>query len=147
MPSRPFPIAPPGSLLKGAKTSSPEERTKTSIGKQKKNGRDRDEKHLAALRRCPCLACGADHGCDAAHIRMASAEHSKPLTGIGTRPNDFFATSLCHRCHMVQHSTGEKSFWSGLGIDPLVIAKALYAVSPDIDKMRVVAFECHMKVK
>lgn len=120
-----FPPAAPGSLFKCASVKP---------RKVKDGQRVRDEKHLAAIRKLPCCACGIDPGGEAAHIRMTRA--GKPITGIGLKPSDEFCLPLCHDEHMQQHAQGEVLFWEQVGIDPLRMAANLFALSPDIDKMR-----------
>jgi hypothetical protein len=97
--------------------------------------REKNPKHLAAIRLLPCVACCSPPPCEAAHIRMRSPEHGKISTGIGSKPSDRWSLSLCHRCHMDQHSRGEKFWWEMQGIDPIPIAIKLYAVSGDIAAM------------
>lgn len=142
------PIAPPGSLLKGAKGALVE--AAAAVGRMKrepkskrehksKPKRERDGKHLAAVRRCPCLSCDAEPAGEAAHLRLTIA--GKVITGTGTKPGDRWALPLCHTCHMRQHAEGERPFWAALGLDPLAIATELYAASPDVGAMRAIAFK------
>lgn len=145
MATRPFPVAAPGSLLKGFKSGSSEKpieeapkkkSMKSSEGKQKKASRERNEAHLALIRQCPCVACGREPS-EAAHIRQAAP--GKPPIGMGMKPDDKFTVPLCHRCHMRQHEVGEKPFFEAQGIDPLLMAAALFSKSPDLLAMRKIA--------
>lgn len=130
------PRAPFGSLLKQPGAS------KKRKAKSTRSARDLDDAHLAAVRRCPCLSCDNDPAGEAAHVRMSAP--GKPVTGIGVKPHDRYTLPLCSTCHTrspeAQHNVGEVAFWSDLGIDPLVICERLYAVSPDVPKMREVIF-------
>lgn len=96
-----------------------------------------DAKHLAAVRRLPCMIC-RQSPCDAAHIRMSDWLHEKSHTGRGQKPDDKWSVPLCHRCHMDQHTRGERVWWEAQRIDPIAVAIELYAVSPDIEAMTAV---------
>jgi hypothetical protein len=133
------PIAPPGSLLKGAE------------GKKRKGHRDKgqvdahpeDPKYLALLRRCPCLSCDNDPAKVAAHVRMTRV--GKPITGAGLKPGDRWALPLCAGCHTdnpkAQHKVGEVLFWQHLGIDPLPLCQRLHRAAPDVQAMRTIVFQ------
>ncbi len=92
----------------------------------------KDEKHLALIRRCQCLACLAEPA-EAAHIRYADPSRNKPMTGMGLKPADRWAVPLCPSCHRdgpgAQHSMGERVFWEGHRIDPLEVAIELFRIS------------------
>lgn len=124
------PPAAPGSLFKQA---APVRKKKLQMGRQP---RERDEAHLAALRRCQCLSCGLDAGCEAAHVRMNRGKGTGG--GIGMKPHDKNAVGLCVGCHRQQHAEGEQIFWDAIDIDPLTVAQQLYSVSPDIAMMRAI---------
>lgn len=138
------PVAAFGSLLKGS--TVPRERVGKPIAKRAKPAkaeRGTDARHLAAVRRCPCLSCDNDPAGEAAHVRMTRA--GKPIAGTGNKPADRWALPLCRACHTAdkaaQHRVGEVAFWSALGLDPLAIAARLYADSPDVPAMRAVIFK------
>lgn len=126
MAGRVSPIAPYGSLLKGAIPAK---------GKSKTKEIERAPDHLALIRQCPCLSCGAER-CDAAHVRMSDGPTKQNATG--KKPPDSYTVPLCHKCHMEQHRVGEKAFWQKLDIDPLAIARKLAKVSPDLERMRTI---------
>lgn len=134
MTARLSPIAAPGSLFKRIR---PELRRR-----RKQANREHDDRHLAAVRRCPCLACDQDPAGEAAHLRIGAPD--KPLAGIGRKPDDRWALPLCPDCHArapgAQHRIGEVPFWTALGLDPLAIAARLFAVSPDVPAMRAIVF-------
>ena len=125
------PRAPFGSLLKSG--AEPGRKRKPAEASQ-----SRDAKHLAAVRRLPCLSCDIDPAGVAAHLRMSLP--GKPNPGVGRKPDDCDTVPLCPHCHTdgpaAQHNVGEANFWEGLKLDPYSIAKSLYAVSPDVPKMR-----------
>jgi len=139
------PIAPFGSLLKGASREPVTKPARPNAARSAKaaKGRDLDPKHLAAVRRCPCLSCDSDPAGEAAHVRMTRA--GKPIAGTGAKPADRWSLPLCPKCHTkdkaAQHRVGEPAFWSALGLDPLKIAADLYSVSPDIEAMRAVTLK------
>lgn len=94
-------------------------------------GRERDNGHLAFVRRLPC-ACGCLRTpCDAAHVRYADLTRGKTATGMAVKPSDKWTVPLTRACHEEQHGTNERAFWASKGIDPLDLAERLYAVSGD----------------
>jgi hypothetical protein len=97
--------------------------------------RGRDPRHLELIRQAYCLACPSWDTCDAAHVRYHDMAAGKEQTGIGRKPDDRWVVPLCHRCHMTQHSRGERIWWQEKGIDPVRVARLLYAASPNFDKM------------
>lgn len=91
--------------------------------------------HLAFVRALPCIISGR-RPVDAAHVRLASRLHGKPLTGIGVKPDDRWTLPLHHELHMAQHAfpDGELAFWRHHGVrDPLVVCMRLWEVSGDVD--------------
>lgn len=92
-----------------------------------------DPAHLAYVRTLPCLICGSPWT-EAAHIRAASLPHGKRYTGKAEKPSDCWAVPLCSHHHREQHSTSELAWWASYGLDPFVIAIALYAARPGADK-------------
>ncbi len=127
-------LAKPGELL-----NKQTRRPKEPMGG--KRPRERDEQHLALIRQCDCLCCGYDGrlpGIEAAHVRLANAALGKGKAGISEKPSDRWTVPLCRDCHASQHSCGEQYFWAGVGINPILVASALHAVSPDLEQMRKV---------
>lgn len=113
-----------GSMLKGAKP-----------GHEPAPKRVAEPKHLVWIRGLPCIAGGKGR-VQAAHLRMASAKHGKPITGTGVRPDDKWATPLSKEAHDRQHVVGEPVFWAELGIDPFDLCLELHAVSGDVPKAK-----------
>jgi hypothetical protein len=74
--------------------------------------RQTDPGYLKWLReqRCAC-GCFQPPPCDAAHLRAASHKHAKPMTGMGTKPDDCWALPLKHAHHMNQHQHGNELDW------------------------------------
>lgn len=122
-------IAPIGSLLKHPRAAR----------KPARSPRVRDEGYLALIRKLPCLSCGMVPS-EAAHVRQASSMHGKPVTGMGTKPDDRWTLPLCQEHHAEQHREGELSFWYRLNISPCILADELFRASPDIERMRAVVF-------
>lgn len=123
MASRIANLAPPGSLLKVHRQPEPRKPTRTP--------RERDEKHLAAIRLLPCLNCEAAGPSEAAHVQMTSAAMGKRPGGMGQKRDDRWTLPLCARCHTEQHRIGEAAFWHEAGINPILAAHALWIASPD----------------
>lgn len=100
-------------------------------GPGQRQPRERDNRHLAFIRRLSCAACGRGGPCDAAHLRAGDITIGKRHTGKAEKPSDRWTAPLCRDCHSIQHSGAELTFWSALGIDPFDLCQALYAVSGD----------------
>ena len=81
--------------------------------KQKRASRWRSQAHLSFVRKHACSNCGSMSGIEAAHVRLGSH------TGMGQKPDDFRAVSLCRDCHRAQH-TGEETFWKGRDVEALI---------------------------
>lgn len=61
---------------------------------------------------------------EVAHVRIGSG------AGMGQKPDDWNTVSLCHDCHHMQHSIGERTFWDNARIDPVALAAAFAKASP-----------------
>ena len=90
----------------------------------KRASRWKSQAHLAFVRSRACSVCGSTVNIEAAHVRLGSG------AGIGQKPDDFRAVSLCHVCHGVQHMTGEATFWKDANIDPELLIEAFIQASP-----------------
>lgn len=102
--------------------------------------RIKSEKHLAFIRTLPCIVSGDDTTVEAAHIRYEDWRIAKFNPGVGQKPHDFFVLPLAGEKHREQHSMNERRFWQSYGIDPILYALALYAVSGDYEQgCRIVA--------
>lgn len=128
-------VAKPGSLLK------PDLRPqKPKLKVTSRSPRERDEAHLAAIRKLPCLKCGVAPCGEAAHVRMSSGAHGKK-SGMQVKPDDCWTLPLCHACHMKQHTGGEEKFWFDLGINAILLCVKVAAASPDHDKMAAICLK------
>lgn len=101
-------------------------------------GHQHDEKHLAFIRKLPCLVSGSNVNVEAAHIRYSDAEWGKINPGHSRKPDDKWTVPLCADLHRLdpinsQHAMNEREFWESHGIDPLPIATALWAISGDYE--------------
>lgn len=96
--------------------------------------RIRDEKHLAWVRTLPCIVTGDNVSVEAAHIRYSDPRIGKNNPGVGQKPHDFFVLPLSGKQHRRQHAMNECVFWQRAGIDPILFALALYAVSGDHER-------------
>lgn len=98
-------------------------------GKQRRK-REKNEAHLAHVRKLPCAICG-QKPVEAAHIRMAAPEYGKRETGMAEKPDDCWTMPLCPHHHREQHGMNEEQFWQDYGMDPIKIALALNRASGD----------------
>lgn len=113
--------APIGSLLKGDK-------------KPRKQARSvKDSSHRKFVSGLPCIVSGVEGRTQVAHLRFASAEYGKPITGGSVRPDDVWVLPLSVEMHDEQHRAGDElAWWQSKGIaDPLKLALRLYAVTGD----------------
>ncbi|MGH0004484.1 hypothetical protein ACQU0X_30840 [Pseudovibrio ascidiaceicola] len=90
----------------------------------------KDEGHLAFVRKLPCLITGR-YGVDPCHVRYGDPVHRKPKTGKARKPDDCWVVPMIREEHDKQHGMSEPLFWKQQGIDPLAVARDLYAVSGD----------------
>ena len=127
--------AKPGSLLDKRSRSK---RVRPVAPGQRKP-REKDTVYLELVRCLSCLRCGR-WPVQAAHVRTSA--DGEPPVGGGRKPDDSRVLPLCAWCHTdasdAQHRVGEREFYGELGIDPLALAKKLYAAKPDVGAMRMV---------
>ncbi|MFG1417223.1 hypothetical protein V5F38_05340 [Xanthobacter sp. V0B-10] len=113
--------------------------------KGKRRPRQLHQQHLKFIRSLPCCVCGSHSFVEAAHIRMGSAVHGKRETGGGERPSDEWALPLCRHHHQdapdAQHRIGEEAFWALHGIDPFMLALALWCATGDEDRAEAIINE------
>ena len=96
--------------------------------------RTHDEKHLAFIRSLPCIVSKDNTSTEAAHIRFSDLRVAKRNAGVGAKPDDFFVVPLSSTEHRKQHSMNELVYWQKVGIDPILYALALYAISGDYER-------------
>ena len=71
----------------------------------------------------PCILCGSSPS-DPHHLRFAQPR------AMSRKVSDEFVVPLCRTHHRELHAEGnEASWWHDMGIDPLPIAKDLWAAS------------------
>lgn len=113
--------------------------------KGKRRPRRLHQQHTKFIRSLPCCVCGSRKQVEAAHVRMASAVHGKRETGGAEKPDDSWTVPLCRRHHQddpqAQHRIGEKAFWELHGIDPFLLALALWCATGDEDRAEAVIAE------
>lgn len=105
-------------------------KAKKSPADKRKNLPGNSEKHLAALRLCPCAmpGCNKVGKSDPHHIK------SSGLRGMALKSPDRFAIPLCRSCHEDVERIGSKNelaFFEKRGLEALALADALWMVSPD----------------
>lgn len=84
--------------------------------KPKRASRWRSQAHANFVRDHACSFCGGTAAIEFAHVRLGSG------AGIGQKPDDFRAVSLCKPCHTEQHTIGERSFWLGKDVEAVIAA-------------------------
>jgi 5-methylcytosine-specific restriction endonuclease McrA len=84
--------------------------------KPKRATRWRSQAHATFVRSHACSACLSTAAIEFAHVRLGSG------AGMGQKPDDWHAVSLCRDCHVGQHSTGEATFWKGRDVEALICA-------------------------
>lgn len=101
--------------------------------KAKRSSRWRSPAHCNFVRSHACCACGSTVAIEVAHVRLGSG------AGMGQRPDDWNAVSLCKECHTRQHSIGEWTFWRGR--DVLALIEAFCKASPKAAEIRAIRKE------
>jgi hypothetical protein len=82
--------------------------------------RVRDREHVKSVAKQPCLVCGR-RPADAHHLRSAQSR------ALGRKVSDEFTVPLCRGHHREVHHCGDEcAWWDKAGIDPTVIARALW---------------------
>jgi hypothetical protein len=82
--------------------------------------RIRDREHLRFVARQACLVCGRKPS-DPHHLRFA--QHP----ALGRKVSDEFTVPLCRGHHREVHRTGdEAAWWINAGLDPIIVARALW---------------------
>lgn len=94
------------------------DKSQLRIGEPK---RARSKEHLAFVKQKPCLVCGRAPS-QAHHLRFAQPR------AMARKVSDEFTVPLCNIHHFELHQIGdEKVWWTEKGIDPLRIARKLWA--------------------
>lgn len=103
----------------------------------KKSAPKKDKDYLSWLHELPCIVTGR-RPVEAAHISYAEPRYGKFGRGKATKESDLWAVPLCPDEHRRQHGMNEREFWRSVGIDPCVVALALYAAFPDIERAELI---------
>lgn len=92
----------------------------------KRASRWRSQAHLKFVRShiCSIPKCGNWTPIEAAHVRNGSG------AGMGQKPDDWRAVSLCKDCHDMQHRVGEDTFWRESDVDVEELVAAFIKASP-----------------
>ena len=93
-----------------------------------------NEKHLAFIRGLPCIVSKDNTSTEAAHIRFSDLRVAKRKVGVGEKPDDCWTLPLSSAEHRKQHAINEREYWRRAGIDPILYALALYAISGDHER-------------
>ncbi|UXN66413.1 hypothetical protein N8E89_25120 (plasmid) [Phyllobacterium sp. A18/5-2] len=94
-----------------------------------KKPRQKIAAHLDFIRSLPCLITGA-RDVEAAHIRYGNMRWGKRLTDIGEKPDDQWVVPLSTKMHREQVGD-EELWWREKGIDPVLVAMALWRATGD----------------
>jgi hypothetical protein len=82
--------------------------------------RVRDRDHVRHVAKQPCLVCGRQP-CDPHHLRFTQSR------ALGRKVSDEFTVPLCRGHHREVHRFGDEAvWWRKVGIDPTVVARALW---------------------
>lgn len=95
--------------------------------------RERDKAHLEFVSHLPCVITGRGP-VQVCHIRYGDLGYEKRPSGMGEKPSDRWVVPMIPEMHALQHSGNERAFWEEHGIDPLAVAKMLYACSGNIQE-------------
>jgi hypothetical protein len=119
----PAQTAKPAARRQGGRHRRPTVRTKTidkSVLAFPEPRRLRDREHVRFVAKQACLVCGRRPS-DAHHLRFVQ----RPA--LGRKVSDEFTVPLCRGHHREVHRCGnEAAWWSKIGIDPTVTARALW---------------------
>lgn len=95
------------------------------------------KKHLQFIRALPCIKCMSQVGVQAHHLKEGTGER-----GAGMRSTDRWAVPLCgpeaQDCHGEVERIGAKNeikWFNSFGIDPHELARGLWTVTNDRDRM------------
>ena len=86
-----------------------------------------NKSYLDWIRELPCIVTGV-FGVDAAHISFPDPKYGKLGRGKSAKESDRWAIPLSPEEHRRQHGMNEQAYWRDVGIDPCVVAMALYGV-------------------
>jgi hypothetical protein len=85
--------------------------------------RIRDREHVRHVAKQPCLVCGRQP-CDPHHLRFTQSR------ALSRKVSDEFIVPLCRGHHREVHRHGDEgAWWQKAGVDPTVVARALWLES------------------
>lgn len=96
------------------------------------------DEHLKFIRSLPCVVTGNTEGVEAAHISFEEPRYGKLGRGYGTKEDDSWAVPLSAEEHRLQHRMNEIDYWGAVGIDPCVVALALWRCTGDYETAVIV---------
>lgn len=88
--------------------------------------------YLEFIRSLPCAVSGARSGVQAAHLSFHSTRHGHYGRGKGTKAPDRWALPLSAAEHDRQHRMNEEAYWGATGLNPHVIALAIFGLWADM---------------
>lgn len=88
--------------------------------------------YLAFVHRLPCAISGSYLHIEAAHLSFASQRHGHYGRGKASKAPDRWALPLSEEHHRRQHSMSEQVFWTQAGIDPHLLALAIFGLWSDL---------------
>ena len=111
-------------------------RSKPAFKAPHRQPRQRDNGHLAFIRRLPCIVSWVEDGrlvspVDACHVRYGDPARGKRPTGMAEKPDDKWTLPMTRANHERQHSMSERAFYEALNIDPIELSERLYSISGD----------------
>lgn len=95
-----------------------------SFPKQKSK---KEATYIAFLHRLPCITTGR-YGVEAAHLSYANSSLGHYGRGRGTKAPDRWALPLAPEEHRYQHAMNEREFWENRGINPHLVALAIWGL-------------------
>lgn len=106
----------------------------------------KDGGYLAFIHGLPCVVSGRTP-VEAAHISYADPRYGKLGRGKSQKESDRWCLPLSREEHARQHRIGERAYWACVGIDPCVVALALYGAYPNVELARLVIANIERKVR
>lgn len=88
--------------------------------------------YLSFVHRLPCAVSGQYRDIEAAHLSMGSTRYGHYGRGKGSKAPDRWALPLSADQHRRQHTMNEQVFWAQAGIDPHLLALAIFGLWSDL---------------
>lgn len=87
----------------------------------------KEASYLAFIHELPCVVTGA-HGVQAAHLSYANTALGHYGRAKGSKAPDRWALPLSPAEHAKQHAMNERSYWMDAGINPHLVALAIWGL-------------------